>query len=235
MINTIPKYRYVKVRTGHFSQSDFSDPILFAIDNNVILFSNDIEKTLNGFFDDDEMTSFIYESALRMAEANNEELYEKTITFDTLQDYEVFMDDTNGADDADAILNLADYLDYCQPYRSHTTGSTMDEGIGYDGRYELPSEDEIELIKYQNNIPTGAIQDQINYLRNLDEIVAFMAITKEDIAEAIAAEGYTDSQKNIEIAIDEIHEMIGTKDRDKAKDFFLESAINRSMIYHNLD
>jgi hypothetical protein len=86
-----------------------------------------------------------------------------------------------------------------------------------------------------DNIPTKAIQDQINYLRNLDEIVAFMAITKKDIVEAIAAEGYTDSQKNIEIAIDEIHEMIGTKDQDKAKDFFLESAINRSMIYHTLD
>ena len=193
------------------------------------------QKTLNGFFDDDEMTNFIYESALRIAEANNEELYEKSITFDTLQDYEVFMDDTNGADDADAILNLADYLDYCQPYRSHTTGSTMDEGIGYDGRYELPSEDEIELIKYQNDIPTGAIQDQINYLRNLDEIVGFMAITKEDIAEAIAMEGYTDSQKNIGRIIDEIHELIGTKEQDKTKDFFLEIAISRGIRSYDLD
>ena len=236
MINTIPKYRYVKVRTNHFSNSTFSDPILFAIDNNVILFSTTIEKTINALIDDDEMTTFIYESALKMAEANNEELYEKTIYFDTKEEYEIFMDDTNGGDDPDAILGVADYIDYLQPYRSHKTGMSIDEGIGYDGRYELPEEDEEELISYQkDDIPTGAIKDHIDYIKQLDEIIGFMVITKEDIAEEIAARGYTDSQKNIEIVIEELYEIIGTKEQDGTKNLFLDTAVDRGIMYHDFD
>ena len=235
MINTIPRCRYVKVRAGHFSDSNFSEPILFAIDDNIILFSNEIEQTLNGLFDDNEMTVFIYESALKITEANKEELYEKTITFDTRQEYDTFMDDTNGADDAKAILEFADFIDYCEPYRSAKTGMSMDEGIGYDGRYELSEEDEEELISYQKDIPTGAIKDHIDYARNLDEIVAFMAITKEDIAEEIAARGYTDSQKNIEIVIEELYEILGTKEQDKTKAFFLDIAVDRGIRYHDFD
>lgn len=225
-----PKYRYVRVRTDGYSDSNTSDPILFAIDNEVMLFSGDMEDALNAYIDSENIAQFIFESALKIARSQGQELYEKTINLKSLnyniEDYLQFSEETNEFKDADQILNFAD-LDY-YPYKSAITGMTADEGIGYDGIYELPEEDERELIQSRKpEIPALAIQDQIEYLRSLDEVINLSVWTESDLEEAIAAEGYTGHYANVLAVADEIRGLLGKNDAHK--NFILNIAVNRAI------